>query len=81
MKDCPYTTACDFIRLAGGHDQSGSLKLTRSDASNIISKVAESLNMKDEIFALKLKNACDSKSDHEKEKEAQASAREVSCIL
>jgi len=36
----PYTYACDFIRSIAGHT-SGGTKLSRSDASQIVSTIAE----------------------------------------
>lgn len=36
----PYTYACDFIRSVAGYDAGGT-KLSRSDASQIISTIAE----------------------------------------
>jgi hypothetical protein len=49
----PYTHACDFIRSIAGYGENGA-KLSRSDASQIRSKIAEIIEMDDNLLACKL---------------------------
>jgi hypothetical protein len=49
----PYTYACDLIRGIAGYGPTGT-KLSRGDASQIRSKMAEILEMPDEVLAAKL---------------------------
>ena len=51
----PYTHAADFIRLIAGYGENGT-KLSRSDASQIRSKIAEIIEMDDNLLACKLAN-------------------------
>lgn len=49
----PYTYACDLIRSAAGYNEHGT-KLSRSDASQIRTLIAEIIGMPDEELAKKL---------------------------
>lgn len=49
----PYTYACDLIRAWAGYNEQGT-KLSRSDASQIRSNIAEILGVDDEELAKKL---------------------------
>lgn len=49
----PYTYACDYLRSFGGYD-SGGVKLSRSDASEIRKAVAKAIGMEDSKLAEKL---------------------------
>ena len=49
----PYTHACDFIRCLAGYERDGT-KISRSDASQIRSGIAEALGMNDVEIAQKL---------------------------
>lgn len=55
MSRHPYTYAADYVRHHAGHAEDGSgTKLSRSDASQIISGIAEALGMEREALAIKL---------------------------
>jgi hypothetical protein len=49
----PYTYAADFLRSVAGYNAQGT-NLSRSDASQIRSKIAEIIGMDDEELAKKL---------------------------
>ena len=49
----PYTYSCDFIRCLAGYSLYG-MKISRSDASQIRSGIAEALGMDDVELAQKL---------------------------
>lgn len=49
----PYTYACDFIRSIAGYGEGGT-KLSRSDASQIRSQIAQIIGMPDEDLARKI---------------------------
>lgn len=49
----PYTYSADYIRIIGGYGDKG-IRLSRSDASQIRSKIAEIIGMDDNELACKL---------------------------
>lgn len=51
----PYTYAADYIRMIAGSVEGGlGTKLSRSDAAQIRSKIAEAIGLHDHIIACKL---------------------------
>jgi len=52
----PYTYACDFIRMVGPVGPKG-VVLSRSDASQILQRIADVLSMDDHELACKLADA------------------------
>lgn len=55
MSRHPYTFAADYVRHYAGYAEDGSgARLSRSDASQIISGIAEALGMEKEALAVKL---------------------------
>lgn len=61
----PYTYACDLIRSFAGHNQGGT-KISRADASQIRTGIAEAIRMDDDELARHL-------ADHYKANEAKLS--------
>lgn len=62
MSRHPYTHSCDFIRGLGPVDKTG-IVLSRSDASQIRSGIAQVIGMTDEELAIKLSLAQQAKDD------------------
>lgn len=70
----PYTYACDFIRSIAGYGDGGT-KLSRSDASQIRSRIAEILGMKDDDLAKKIADHYLANRDEITDEAVQAFAR------
>lgn len=47
----PYTYACDYLRGIAGRNENGSTKISRADASQIRTAIAEAIGMSDEKIA------------------------------
>jgi tRNA(Ile2) C34 agmatinyltransferase TiaS len=64
----PYTYACDFVRTLGGYNKHG-IKISRSDASEIISGIAKVIGMEDRKLYELLADAETSKSEEDRKRE------------
>jgi hypothetical protein len=76
MSRHPYTHAADFIRALGPVNRVG-VVLSRSDASQIRSGIAQAIGMSDEELAIKLSEAEQAKSDATREEEMQRVMRAI----
>lgn len=56
MSRHPYTYAADFVRHYGGYNERGT-RLSRSDASRIISAIADEIGLTKEELSIKLSEA------------------------
>lgn len=65
----PYTYACDYIRGVAGYDKGGT-KISRGDASNIISSLSKILDMDYKTLAGKTADAEINKTDEERDQES-----------
>lgn len=75
----PYTYACDYIRSLAGYNKEGT-KLSRSDASQIRSKIAEIIGMEDEELAESLADAEMAKTDEERGREVRIAMRSMGLL-
>jgi len=66
----PYTYAADYVRGLAGYNESGT-KLSRSDASTMISAIAQALGLEKESLCKRLADAELAKSDEDHEKQAE----------
>ena len=70
----PYTYACDFLRGLAGYGEGGT-KLSRADASQVRSGIAEALGMADDELARKLADHYKANQDALTKKSCEAFAR------
>ncbi len=73
----PYTHACDFIRMLGPIGKGGVI-LSRSDASQIRTGIADALGISDKIVANKLADAQLNKTDGDLKKETDRILKAIS---
>ena len=70
----PYTYACDFLRGLAGYGEGGT-KLSRADASQVRSGIADALGMADDELARKLADHYKVNQDALTKKSCEAFAR------
>jgi hypothetical protein len=70
----PYTYSCDYLRGLAGYNECGT-KLSRADASQLRSGIAEALGMGDDELARKLSDYYKSNQDALTKKSCESFAR------
>ncbi len=70
----PYTYACDYLRGLAGYGEGGT-KLSRADASQMRSGIAEAIGMSDDELARKLADYYKANQDTLTKKSCEAFAR------